>query len=97
MRFVRGDLRPHQSDSTTALSRIGRANFGASQSGLLDQLGCALRQTKLGACINLNREGYALEQPIRRNLEAAGVGFLEDNGGGPSVRLRKPTKEKPKR
>jgi hypothetical protein len=25
VRFVRGDLRPHQSDSTTALSRIGRA------------------------------------------------------------------------
>jgi DNA phosphorothioation-dependent restriction protein DptH len=27
VRFVRGDLRPHQSDSTTALSRIGRARL----------------------------------------------------------------------
>jgi uncharacterized membrane protein YfcA len=27
VRFVRGDLRPHQSDSTTALSRIGRASL----------------------------------------------------------------------
>jgi hypothetical protein len=29
VRFVRGDLRPHQSDSTTALSRIGRASYQA--------------------------------------------------------------------
>lgn len=29
---------------------------------------------------------------LRRSLEAAGVEFIDENGGGPGVRLRKPTK-----
>ena len=33
VRFVRGDLRPHQSDSTTALSRIGRASLVTEATG----------------------------------------------------------------
>ena len=28
---------------------------------------------------------------LRRSLEAAGVEFIDENGGGPGVRLRKPT------
>jgi transcriptional regulator with XRE-family HTH domain len=32
---------------------------------------------------------------VRRALEAAGVEFIDENGGGPGVRLRKPGKEKP--
>lgn len=31
---------------------------------------------------------------IRRTLEAAGVEFIDENGGGAGVRLRKPMKEK---
>src|SRR6266540_3441249 len=31
---------------------------------------------------------------IRRALEAAGVEFIDENGGGPGVRLRKPPREK---
>jgi hypothetical protein len=31
---------------------------------------------------------------IRRALEAAGVEFINENGGGPGVRLRKSAKEK---
>jgi len=31
---------------------------------------------------------------IRRALEAAGVEFIDENGGGPGVRLRKPPKPK---
>jgi transcriptional regulator with XRE-family HTH domain len=31
---------------------------------------------------------------IRRALEAAGVEFIDENGGGAGVRLRKPAKEK---
>ena len=34
---------------------------------------------------------------VRRALEAAGVEFIDGNGGGPGVRLRKPGKEKPRR
>jgi hypothetical protein len=33
---------------------------------------------------------------VRRALEAAGVEFIDENGGGPGVRLRKPAKEKPR-
>jgi hypothetical protein len=29
---------------------------------------------------------------VRRALEAAGVEFIDENGGVPGVRLRKPTK-----
>ena len=31
---------------------------------------------------------------VRRALEAAGVEFIDENGGGPGVRLRKPPKHK---
>ena len=31
---------------------------------------------------------------VRRALEAAGVEFIDENGGGPGVRLRKRQKEK---
>ena len=31
---------------------------------------------------------------VRRALEAAGVEFIDENGGGPGVRIRKPTKQK---
>jgi hypothetical protein len=31
---------------------------------------------------------------IRRALEAAGVEFIDENGGGPGVRLRKSSREK---
>jgi hypothetical protein len=30
---------------------------------------------------------------VRRALETAGVEFIDENGGGPGVRLRKPSKE----
>jgi ribosome-binding protein aMBF1 (putative translation factor) len=33
-------------------------------------------------------------EALERTLHAAGVEFIEENGGGPGVRLRKPTKQK---
>jgi transcriptional regulator with XRE-family HTH domain len=33
-------------------------------------------------------------QRLRAAIEAAGVEFIDENGGGPGVRLRKPGKEK---
>jgi len=33
-------------------------------------------------------------EALRRTLEAAGVKFIDENGGGAGVRLRKPGKEK---
>jgi ribosome-binding protein aMBF1 (putative translation factor) len=37
----------------------------------------------------------ANELAIRRALEAAGVEFIDENGGGPGVRLRKSGKQRP--
>jgi hypothetical protein len=34
---------------------------------------------------------------VRRALEAAGVEFIDENGGGPGVRLRKSGKERPRK
>jgi hypothetical protein len=34
----------------------------------------------------------ANDATIRRAFEAAGVEFIDENGGGPGVRLRNPTK-----
>jgi hypothetical protein len=34
---------------------------------------------------------------VRRALEAAGVEFIDENGGGPGVRLRKPPKDEPRK
>ena len=34
---------------------------------------------------------------VRRALEEAGVEFIDENGGGPGVRLRKSAKEKPRK
>ena len=31
---------------------------------------------------------------VRRAFEAAGVAFIDENGGGPGVRLRNPQREK---
>jgi hypothetical protein len=38
----------------------------------------------------------ANELAIRRALEAAGVEFIDENGGGAGVRFRKPGKSKPR-
>jgi transcriptional regulator with XRE-family HTH domain len=36
----------------------------------------------------------ANEAALRATLESAGVEFIDENGGGPGVRLRKPPKQK---
>ncbi len=36
----------------------------------------------------------ANEAALRATLESAGVEFIDENGGGPGVRLRKPHKKK---
>jgi transcriptional regulator with XRE-family HTH domain len=39
----------------------------------------------------------ANEAALRRALETAGVEFIDENGGGAGVRLRKPSEPKPKK
>jgi hypothetical protein len=39
-------------------------------------------------------EQAALRQVVRAASQSAGVEFIEENGGGPGVRLKKPPKER---
>jgi len=74
---------------TPAQSRAARALIDWSQDRLAEQSGVsvtAIRNFERGATT-----------PVRNNLaalctalEAAGIEFIAENGGGPGVRLRKP-------
>jgi predicted transcriptional regulator len=44
----------------------------------------------------LGGRGNTVEK-ILNSMEVAGVEFIDENGGGPGVRLRKPAKEKPRK
>ena len=50
----------------------------------------AIRQSRLARI-----EAAAIRQKIRAALERAGVEFIDENGGGPGVRLRK--RQRPKK
>jgi len=60
------------------------------------------RAAALGLATIKRAEGAESETPmttandlaVRRALEAAGVEFIDENGGGPGVRLRKSSKTK---
>jgi hypothetical protein len=39
----------------------------------------------------LTAPSHTTWQAIKRALEKAGVAFIDENGGGPGVRLRKPS------
>jgi transcriptional regulator with XRE-family HTH domain len=75
---------------TTRQVKAARALLGwsqadlASHSGISEPTVARLESTvgKLGG-----REGTA--EKIRRAIVAAGVDFIDENGGGPGVRLRK--------
>jgi transcriptional regulator with XRE-family HTH domain len=50
---------------------------------------------------NIETGRYAGDQKSLERLEAvlrkAGVEFIDENGGGPGVRLRKPARDKPRK
>lgn len=75
---------------TSEQVRAGRALLRWEQSKLADASGVSLAsikrlETKPGA---LAAHGPT-EAAIRRAIEAGGVEFIEENGGGPGVRLKK--------
>ena len=55
--------------------------------------GFAIGSTRTNCKIRVARRFLA----ARHALEAAGVEFIDENGGGAGVRLRKPGKEKPRK
>jgi transcriptional regulator with XRE-family HTH domain len=73
--------------------RAARALLDWSQSELADKAGVGIvtvRQLEAGA----HKPRRATLDVIQRALEDAGVEFIEENGGGPGVRLRKRQKKK---
>jgi hypothetical protein len=80
---------------TSAQIRAGRALLRWSADDLA-------REAALGLATIRRAEGSeggtsmtaANDLAVRRALEAAGVEFIDENGGGPGVRLHKRSKEK---
>lgn len=71
--------------------KAARALLGWSQSDLAERSGISLPTVKRLETSEGEIGGRAATgEAIRAALEAAGVLFIEENGGGPGVRLRKP-------
>jgi transcriptional regulator with XRE-family HTH domain len=74
---------------SSAQCRAARGLIGWSQSDLAENAGVgtvAVHQLESGA----SRTRRSTLAVIRRAFEAAGVEFIDENGGGAGVRLRKP-------
>jgi transcriptional regulator with XRE-family HTH domain len=90
VRFSRLDNDPDM--ITSAQCRAARGLLGWSQQTLADR-------AKVGIMTihQLEKEGSqprrATLDVVRRALEGAGVEFIDENGGGPGVRLRKPIRQ----
>ncbi len=80
---------PH-SPISAAQSRAARALLGLSQSDLSD-LARVARQTVVDFERGARKPYSSSMIAIRSALEAAGVAFIPENGGGAGVRLNKPT------
>jgi ribosome-binding protein aMBF1 (putative translation factor) len=80
---------------TSAQVRMARAALDWTVRDLAEQTGLH-RNT-----INNIEVGRYLGDPktlqlIEKTLKAAGVEFIDENGGGPGVRFRKPGKDRPR-
>jgi predicted transcriptional regulator len=79
---------------TPAQCRAARGLIGWSQQELAKNAGVgtvAVHQLETGT----SQPRRATLDVVKRALEAAGVEFIDENGGGAGVRLRKPSKEDP--
>lgn len=75
---------------TPAQSRAARGLLGWNQQTLADRAGVGLMTVN-----QLEKDGGASRRAtlevIRRAFESAGVDFIDENGGGAGVRLKKPS------
>ena len=79
---------------TAAQCRAARGLLGWSQQDLANfaRIGVVtVHQFEAG----VSQSRRATVDVIRRAFESAGVEFIEENGGGPGLRLRKRTQRKP--
>ena len=74
---------------TPAQCRAARGLLGWNQQKLARQAGVGI-VTVHQLETNVSQPRRATLEVIRRALESAGVEFIDENGGGPGVRLRKP-------
>lgn len=75
--------------------RAARGLLDWSQQDLADRAGVGIvtvRQLEAGS----NQPRRATLEVIQRAFESAGVEFIDENGGGPGVRLRKRTPKRSK-
>jgi transcriptional regulator with XRE-family HTH domain len=81
---------------TTEQLRAARGLLGWSQSELAAHAGLSLptvKRLEAGFGPRVSDEARA---KLQRAIEAAGVDLIDENGGGPGVRLRKRLKRPPK-
>jgi predicted transcriptional regulator len=81
---------------TAAQCRAGRGLLAWSQQELADAAGVGVvtvHQLEAGT----SEPRRATLEVVRKAFEEAGVQFIDENGGGPGVRLRKAAKEKPRK
>jgi predicted transcriptional regulator len=85
----------NQKGSRTILSiaveqiRGGRALLGWSQTTLAERAGMSLPTVKRVEAESGPRVSEVARMRLRRTLESGGIEFIDENGGGPGVRLRK--------
>jgi DNA-binding XRE family transcriptional regulator len=71
--------------------RAARAVLGWSAEDLARESAVSLRTIRRAELTDVQTSmTVANDLSVRRALEAAGIEFIEENGGGPGVRLRKP-------
>jgi transcriptional regulator with XRE-family HTH domain len=79
-----------QEETDHAQLRAARALLGWSQADLAAKAGFSSMTVKRAEGSGSPAATPAVVAAIRAALEAAGVEFIADNGGGAGVRLRKP-------
>jgi len=80
---------------TTRQIKAARALLAWSQADLADRSGISEPTVaRLEAADGELGGREDTTQRLRAAIEAAGVEFIDENGGGPGVRLRKPAREK---
>ena len=88
-------MRQGKKPLTSHQIRAGRALVRWSAEELSQHSSVSLRTIRRA---ELAEQVTSITEPndmaVRRALEAAGVEFIDENGGGPGVRLRKPQQKK---
>ena len=77
--------------------RAARALLGWSQTYLAEQAGLSLPTVKRVEAERGPRVSEEGRLKLKRALELAGIEFIDENGGGPGVRLRKRQRQKPRK